>query len=93
MNRRIFSLYKKEILDVLRDKKTLVVMILVPLFLYPSMMLIMTFLMTQINQDNLERTYDVGIVSCEKEEELKEILLDEEDAFDYSFRCSVYDTK
>ena len=30
-NGRIFSLYKKEILDVLRNKKTLVVMILVPI--------------------------------------------------------------
>ena len=31
----IGALYKKEILDILRDKKTLLVMILIPLVVYP----------------------------------------------------------
>ena len=33
----IKQLYKKEILDVLRDKKTILMMEIVPLFIYPLM--------------------------------------------------------
>ena len=40
MNKKtVFSLYKKEMLDIFRDKKTMIIMVLVPLFLYPCMML------------------------------------------------------
>ena len=33
----IKQLYKKEILDVLRDKKTIIMMVIVPLLIYPLM--------------------------------------------------------
>jgi len=36
---RIKTIYKKEILDLLRDKKTLIIMVLVPLLLYPLIMM------------------------------------------------------
>lgn len=87
---RIFSLYKKEILDILRDKKTLVVMILVPLFLYPGMMLLSVFLMGQINKESLEKTYEVGICESEYATELKALLTDENDEFEYSFHVKDY---
>lgn len=32
---KIFAIYKKEMIDLLRDKKTLIMMVLVPLILYP----------------------------------------------------------
>ncbi len=89
-NRRIFSLYKKEILDVLRDKKTLVVMILVPLFLYPGMMLLSLFLMGQINKESLEKTYEVGVCKDEYATEIKELLTDETDEFEYLFHVKEY---
>lgn len=35
----VFAVYKKEMLEILRDKKTLVIMILVPIILYPLIMI------------------------------------------------------
>lgn len=87
---RIFSLYKKEILDVLRDKKTLVVMILVPLFLYPGMMLLSLFVMGQLNKESLEKTYEVGVLEGEYAAEISARLTDKDDAFEYSFRVTQY---
>lgn len=86
----IFSLYKKEILDVLRDKKTLVVMILVPLFLYPGIMFLSFFLMNQITQESLEKTYKVGILTDSYTDETKFLLTDENDEFDYLFHLQDY---
>ena len=47
--RKTWTLVKKEILDILRDKKTLVIMVAVPILLYPAiiigMVLVMNFMM------------------------------------------------
>ena len=38
MNFRVIKqLYKKEMLDVLRDKKTVIMMLIVPILIYPLM--------------------------------------------------------
>lgn len=87
---RIFSLYKKEILDVLRDKKTLVVMILVPLFLYPGIMMLSLFVMGQINKESLEKTYEIGLCVGEYKNDIEERLRDETDLFEYLFHVKEY---
>ena len=92
MNKRtVFSLYKKEMLDIFRDKKTMIIMVLVPLFLYPCMMLGMMLMMNSIAKDSLEKTYQIGIVMCEEAERIEELLLNEEDEFEYFFETVVYD--
>lgn len=88
----IFSLYKKEMLDIFRDKKTMIIMVLVPLFLYPCMMLGMMLIMNNISKESLEKTYQVGIVQCEEATQIEALLLDEEDEYDYYFEVSVYDS-
>ena len=51
MNSRVIkSLYKKEMLDVLRDKKTVIMMLVVPLVLYPLVMVLSLQLMTGITK-------------------------------------------
>ncbi len=91
MNKKtVFSLYKKEMLDIFRDKKTMIIMVLVPLFLYPCMMLGMMLIMSSINQESLEKTYQVGIVQCEEAETIEALLLDEEDEYEYFFDVAVY---
>ena len=40
------SIFKKEMIDILRDKKTLFMGIILPLILYPVLMLIMTQIMS-----------------------------------------------
>lgn len=91
MNKKtVFSLYKKEMLDVFRDKKTMIIMVLVPLFLYPCMMLGMMLIMSNISKESLEKTYQVGIVQCEEAETIRQLLVDEEDEYEYFFETEVY---
>ena len=92
MNKKtVFSLYKKEMLDIFRDKKTMIIMVLVPLFLYPCMMLGMMLIMSNISKESLEKTYQIGIVDCEEAKQIEKLLLDEEDEFEYFFETSVYE--
>ena len=53
----VFSLYKKEMLDIFRDKKTMIIMVLVPLFLYPCMMLGMMLIMSNISKEKIGRAH------------------------------------
>ncbi len=57
---RMKTLFKRELLDILRDKKTLVMMILVPIILYPLLIVGMTVLMTSIMASQEEKTYLVA---------------------------------
>ncbi len=88
----VFSLYKKEMLDIFRDKKTMIIMVLVPLFLYPCMMLGMMLIMSNISKESLEKTYQIGIVQCEETALLESLLLNEEDEFEYFFETKVYES-
>lgn len=93
MNKKtVFSLYKKEMLDIFRDKKTMIIMVLVPLFLYPCMMLGMMLIMSNISKESLEKTYQVGIVQCVEAETIQQLLLDDKDEYEFFFEVSVYDS-
>ena len=54
------AVYKKEIIDVLRDKRTLVIMILLPLILYPLIMLASSQLGILIVRSQEEKVFDVA---------------------------------
>lgn len=54
------TLYKKEILDVLRDKKTVIMMLIVPLILYPLMLVVGMQLMASISTSMSEQNYRVA---------------------------------
>ncbi len=61
MNRRILiSLYKKEILDILRDKKTILMMIVVPLILYPLLFFGAMYLTSSLINSDTQRSYIIG---------------------------------
>lgn len=67
MNFKIIkALYKKEILDVLRDKKTVLMMLVVPLVLYPLLIVFGLQLMTKISTDMEEQNYKIGMDFEEK---------------------------
>lgn len=88
----IFSLYKKEMLDIFRDKKTMIIMVLVPLFLYPCMMLGTMLIMTNLSKESLEKTYQIGIVESAQTGQIEALLLDEEDEFEYYFETLSFAT-
>ena len=46
--KRLKTLIIKEIMDILRDKKTLIIMVVVPLLLYPTIMIGMSLIMSMV---------------------------------------------
>ncbi|MCR4585007.1 MAG: ABC transporter permease subunit [Lachnospiraceae bacterium] len=61
MNKRVLiSLYKKEILDILRDKKTILMMIVVPLILYPLLFFGAMYLTSSLLNSDTDRSYIIG---------------------------------
>lgn len=85
MNKKIIaSLYKKEMLDVIRDKKTIIIMIFVPLVLYPLLFVGGLFFMNGIMSGISENTY---VVAFQKEpsRELARLFKEDKDR-EYSFK-------
>lgn len=84
MNPKIIkSLYKKEILDVLRDKKTVVMMLVVPLVLYPLVVILSLQLMSGITKNITKSTYRICL-DFEDDGSLSKRFLNVQDA-EYSF--------
>ncbi|MBE5943384.1 MAG: hypothetical protein E7258_00525 [Lachnospiraceae bacterium] len=80
MNFRIVkALYKKEILDVLRDKKTVVMMLVVPLILYPLMLVAGMYIMTSVSTSMSEQNYKVALAVEEDTEDIEKFFLENQD--------------
>ena len=84
MNRQtVKALYKKEILDILRDKKTLLMMIVVPLILYPLIFLGSFALASKVATQSTTESYSIAFGNdCE---ELKDYIVDNQKEREYSF--------
>ena len=91
MKSQILTLYKKEMMDLLRDKKTIIAMVLIPIFLYPTMMIISLFVMQGIVRESEEKEYRIAMVKSDVSEEVFAILTDEDDKFEYHFSKTDYD--
>ncbi|MBR6094162.1 MAG: CPBP family intramembrane metalloprotease [Lachnospiraceae bacterium] len=91
-NKPFFTLYKKEIMDLLRDKKTIIIMILVPLFLYPTMMIASLLITTGIAKESIEKEYQVAVVKTDVSDEVFDVLTDESDDYDYHFKKIEYES-
>ena len=50
----VAAIYRKEILDLIRDRRTLISMVVVPVFVFPIMMSVMSFVIGAM-EDNAER--------------------------------------
>lgn len=79
----IKNLYKKEMLDVLRDKKTVLMMLVVPLVLYPLMFIFGLQLMARVSTDMATHTYNVALDGMDEQlfAELSQAAQDEGDFF------------
>lgn len=80
----IKNLYKKEILDVLRDKKTVLMMLVVPLVLYPLLFVVGLQLMTSVSASMAEHTYRI-VLDFEDEDGRLERLFTGASEDGYSF--------
>lgn len=80
---KIATLVRKEVLDILRDKKTLIMMVAVPVLLYPAMIIGMVLIMNVVASAQQE-TIHTAAYSAEYEEyvaTLKEIYKENEEDF------------
>ena len=80
MNMRIIrQLYKKEMLDVLRDKKTVIMMLIVPLLVYPLMFVAGMAMMSKVTTQINTQTYTIGVNFIDSNPELLEMFLHPDD--------------
>lgn len=86
MNKKIvFALYKKEIRDILRDKKTIFMMVVMPIFLYPLIVVAMLQIMQSISTEMQQKSYRIAFENVKEQEEINKIMLDEEGQMEYNF--------
>lgn len=64
---KIAILLKKEITEILRDKKTLIIMIVMPLLLYPAILIGVSLGITAIMQSEEDKEHTVGYLSEDEE--------------------------
>lgn len=89
MNGKIIKqLFKKEMLDVLRDKKTVLMMVVVPLVIYPLIMILSMGIMSSVSQDMAKSTYIIAIGGDKKEEYVKLFDNIEEETYSVSVKSS-----
>lgn len=74
MIQNIFTIIRKETLDTLRDKRTIIVMILVPVLVFPVIFIITSRLQMSVMEREQERTIKIGYVAQEQDHDLKEFL-------------------
>ena len=80
---KIATLVRKEVLDILRDKKTLIMMLVVPVLLYPAMIIGMVLIMGMVASMQQE-TIHIAAYCAEYEEKvavLKELYEENEEDF------------
>ncbi len=62
--KRTGALFKREIRDILRDRKTMIMMVLLPLVLYPLLIVGVALLSSAIIQSQEEKTYVAAFEDC-----------------------------
>lgn len=86
MNKKIIAaLYKKEMTDILRDKKTILMMIVVPLILYPLIFIGSMALSASIMNASTTSTYRIGFDQVPEEAELRSFFSEAAKEYGYNF--------
>jgi ABC-type Na+ efflux pump permease subunit/membrane protease YdiL (CAAX protease family) len=76
--RRIWVVYRKELIDTLRDKRTLIAMILVPIVLYPALMVVLVEALRMETGRRQAEHYSIGVPSERHRLWLEKVLLRED---------------
>lgn len=70
----IFSIFKKELRDTLRDRRTLLAMIVVPVLVFPVILGLMTTVSKSFSDAEKEKVFKIGIISEDGSNRLTQIL-------------------
>ncbi|MBE5881260.1 MAG: CPBP family intramembrane metalloprotease [Lachnospiraceae bacterium] len=82
--KRMGALFRREIRDIFRDKKTMIMMVLLPLVLYPLLIVGVALLSSSIIQSQEEKTYLVAFEDCKAlETEISAILQEKQEDIGY----------
>lgn len=73
----LWTLIKKEFLDIVRDRRTLITSLLVPLLLFPVMMIIMGKIKSSTDKTAKEKVVDVALITHGAAKEFRQMLLRE----------------
>lgn len=77
--RRVWTVYRKELVDTLRDKRTLIAMILVPIVLYPALMVVLVEAL-RVETGRRQAEHYTLCVPTERHRQWLQGVLDREDA-------------
>lgn len=62
----IFTIFKKELKDTLRDKRTLMMMIVIPVLIFPVIMNVFVGISSSFQEEAATKTLKIGVVSGDK---------------------------
>lgn len=70
----MWQVYKKEILELIRDKKTLLFVVALPIVLFPVLFLVVAFLMSNVTQDAQQKVHKYTIIGEQNAPEFSKSL-------------------
>ena len=74
---KISTIFKKEVLDTLRDRRTLFTMIIIPLLLYPGLMMFVNSLASRQQVKMEQKIVRIGLINIPQESHFVEIIRSE----------------
>ena len=74
---KISSIFRKEVLDTLRDRRTLFTMIIIPLLLYPGLMLFVNSIATRQQVKMEQKTVRIALLNVPHDSELRKVIQSE----------------
>lgn len=77
--KKIFVIFKKEFIDTIRDRRTLIMMVVLPLFLIPMILNLTTGLSMSHARKAREKVLNVGLLSYGNAETFRQMLLERKD--------------
>lgn len=77
--RTITTIFKKELVDSIRDRRTLMAMIVVPLLLYPFLISVSSSMMISQARKAREKTLNIALISNDNASSLRSMLLERDD--------------
>lgn len=77
--KKVLTVFRKETMDTLRDRRTLITMIVLPLLLFPALISISSRIMMSQARKAREKILTVGIVAQNNGEGFRQMLLKNED--------------
>lgn len=65
----IFPIFKKELKDTLRDRRTIVMMVVIPILVFPVIMTVFVKISTSFTQEAMTKAVNIGIINADSSNE------------------------